>query len=157
MLMEMLKKQDLQFFCAFLVEFRPKPHVGFGMAIGSPPHSGLASDLTPRPPAGQSAGSARAMPEDYYSVLSDMIDKAVHDPVQIRHIVYALAWHHFRAEAMFSPAIPNAQSRAKTVWALERARELEDAIERLEAQATRGVPDGDECDPGLSLQRGIAL
>jgi hypothetical protein len=84
-----------------------------------------------------------------------MIDKAASDPVQIRHIVYALAWHHFRAEAMLSPALPNAESRARTVWALERALELENAIERLEADAKHPLPDGVECDPGLALQRAV--
>jgi hypothetical protein len=113
------------------------------------------SNSDPKPPLERSNVSATAVPEDYYCVLRDMIDKAAGDPVQIRHIVYALAWHHFRAEAMLSPALPNADSRARTVWALERALELENAIERLEADAKHRLPEGVECDPGLALQRAV--
>jgi hypothetical protein len=109
------------------------------------------SDSKPKTPAGRSGVSAPATPEDYYSVLRDMIDKAANDPAQIRHIVYALAWHHFRAEAMLSPSLPNAHSRARTIWALERAVEIEDAIARLEGEATQ-LPDRGERDQSLEHQ-----
>jgi hypothetical protein len=109
------------------------------------------SDSKPKTPAGRSGVSAPTTPQDYYSVLRDMIEKAANDPAQIRHIVYALAWHHFRAEAMLSPSLPNANSRAKTIWALERAVEIEDAIARLEGEATQS-PDRGEGDQSREHQ-----
>src|SRR4249919_2608047 len=109
------------------------------------------SDSKPKTPAERSGLSVPATPQDYYSVLRDMIDKAANDPAQIRHVVYALAWHHFRAEAMLSPSLPNANSRAKTIWALERAVEIEDAIARLEGEATQ-LSDRGEGDQSLEHQ-----
>ena len=121
------------------------------MPTGPPADTRLKSDSKPKTPAGRSGVSAPAIAEDYYSVLRDMIDKAANDPAQIRHLVYALAWHHFRAEAMLSPSLPNAHSRAKTIWALERAVEIEDAIARLEGEATQ-LPDRSERDQSLEHQ-----
>jgi hypothetical protein len=109
------------------------------------------SDSKPKTPAGRSGVSVPDTSPDYYSVLRDMIDKAANDPAQIRHVVYALAWHHFRAEAMLSPSLPNANSRAKTIWALERAVEIEDAIARLEGEATQ-LSDRGEGDQSLEHQ-----
>ena len=52
---------------------------------------------------------------------------------------------------MLSPLLPNAHSRAKTIWALERAVEIEDAIARLEGEATQ-LPDQSERDQSLEHQ-----
>ena len=97
------------------------------------------------------SNSAAAAPKpDYYSVLQDMIDRVSQDRTQLRKVVYALAWHHFRSEALLSPLFPDAQSRAKTISRHSSERlEMEQAIERLEADAAQ------QPTPGLEHERSL--
>lgn len=79
----------------------------------------------------------RPMAEDYYSVLARLIERASSDPAQLRRLVYLLAWQNLRPESALSQPLPDATGHARTIFELEQALELEQAIERLETDAAR--------------------
>ena len=80
---------------------------------------------------------ASPMPQDYYSVLLKVIWEASKDPAQLRKLVYALAWHNLKPDSVLSRPLATATDHARTIAELERALELERAIERLEADIAR--------------------
>jgi hypothetical protein len=80
---------------------------------------------------------ASPMPQDYYSVLVKVIEAVSSDPAQLRKLVYAMSWHNLRLDSVLSRPLPDATQQARTILELERALELELAIERVEADAAR--------------------
>jgi hypothetical protein len=80
---------------------------------------------------------ASPMPQDYYSVLLKVIWEVSKDPAQLRKLVYALAWHNLKPDSVLSRPLATATDHARTIAELERALELERAIERLEADIAR--------------------
>jgi hypothetical protein len=88
-------------------------------------------------------------PSDYYSVLLNVIAEASSDPARLRKLVYAMASHHIKPEAVLAAPIADAATGARTLFELEQALALERAIKRLEAQAMPfpGAPDPASRDP----------
>ena len=77
---------------------------------------------------------ASPAPQDYYAVLSQVIDDATRDHAQLRKLVYALAWQNLKPDTIITKPIAQAQEQAKTILELDQALQLERAIERIEAE-----------------------
>lgn len=95
------------------------------------------ADLKPQnPDKSPSSPQASPTPQDYYAVLMKVITDVTRDPVQLRKLVYALAWQNLKPEVIVRKPIAEAQSQARNIFELEQALQLERAIERIEAEAT---------------------
>src|ERR1044071_4497872 len=77
---------------------------------------------------------ASPAPQDYYAVLSKVIDDATRDHTQLRKLVYALAWQNLKPDAIITKPIAQALDQAKTILELEQAIQLERAIHRIEGE-----------------------
>ena len=79
---------------------------------------------------------ASSTPQDYHAILMKVIDDVTHDQALLRKLVYALAWHNLKPEAIIARPIPEAQTQAKNIFELEQALQFERAVERIEVDAT---------------------
>jgi hypothetical protein len=79
--------------------------------------------------------TASQAPQDYASVLIKVIEDVSKDPVALRRLVYALAWHNLKPESLLHG--PTAPEQARTILELERALEFQRAVEQVEAHIAR--------------------
>jgi len=96
--------------------------------------------------------SATLPPDDYASILMNVIDEASKDRSQLRKLVYVMAWHSLKPEAVISRPAIDATNQAKTVAELEQATELKRAIQQVEAYVARR----DEDSPPQTRSRPVA-
>src|SRR5262245_41364456 len=91
----------------------------------------------------QQNASATLPPDDYASVLMNVIDEASKDRSQLRKLVYVMAWHSLKPEAVISRPAIDAANQAKTMAELEQATELKRAIQQVEAYVARRKEETD--------------
>ena len=77
--------------------------------------------------------SGASLSRDQLAPLLQVIEAASRDPAQLRKLVYVMAWHNLRPDAVLAGELPTDLSKASNIIELQRMLEFRRLIDEVEA------------------------